>query len=266
MPTYAILGATGETGSAVLRHLTARPASNLTLHLFVRSSKKLYSLHPSLIDKNNIVVFEGTISDSAVLAQCLRGATTIFSCVALNESMPGQSIALDTAKAIVSTLQLLQKDNPLDYRPPTVVMLSAAPLNPNFSRDVPIFLKYILHAAFSNAYDDLGRAEALYKSLMGENLLNIIFAQPPAIMPGRVPTGYELSTTRASRVVSYADLGIGMVEMAERGEEFVGKDVSVNATGEVKVNWGPNLKNLAKGLLAHFFPGGWWAGRRRRWW
>jgi putative NADH-flavin reductase len=260
MPTYAILGATGGTGSAVLRHLATRSVSSLTLNLFVRSKKKLSSIHPSVLDNSNIVIFEGGINDSAVLTRCLHDASIIFSCIATNESVPGQSIALDTAKAIVSALQHLQQADPQDYRPPTVVMLSAGALNPQFSKDIPVFFKYLLDTALSYAYDDLRRAEAFYKSLAQDGLLNVIIAQPPAIMAGDVPTGHGLSTTRATRVVSYADLGLGMIEMAERGDEFVGKCVTVNATGKVKENWGPNLRTLVKGLL---IPGAWRAGRRR---
>jgi oxidoreductase AflX len=189
------------------------------------------------------------------LAQCLRGASIIFSCIDINESIPGQSLAVDTAKAIVSALHVLQQDSPTEYKPPTVVVLSSGAINPQFSKVVLKAFKVILDTALFHAYEDLRRAEAFYKSVAQDDLLNVVFAQPLAIMAGDVPTGYELSTTRCAKVVSYADLGAGIVEMAERGEEFVGKGVTVVATGDVKGNWGPNLKSLVKGLYARFLPG-----------
>lgn len=93
--------------------------------------------------------------------------------------------------------------------------------------------------------------------------------QPPGILPTEKATGYRLSTTEGGGVVSFADVGIAMVEIAERGEEFVGKgrgEVTVWSTGVVPPNWGDNLRALRYGILTYWFPMLWGWGRRSGWW
>lgn len=81
-------------------------------------------------------------------------------------------------------------------------------------------------------------------------------------MPGTVATGHRLSTEEGGGVVSFADVAAGMVEMAEKRGEWKWKGVSVLATGEVAVDWGPNSKVLMPGMIAYCSPMLWRLGRR----
>lgn len=119
-----------------------------------------------------------------------------------------------------------------------------------------------MRTALSNSCKDLQRAEAVYRSLERERLLRVIFAQPGSLMASDTPTGYELSVTRSTMMLGYADLGAGMVEMAERANEFSGMGVSVNATGPVTPNPGVIVQYFISGLLAHICPWAWQHARR----
>lgn len=90
--------------------------------------------------------------------------------------------------------------------------------------------------------------------------------QPPAILPAEKPTGYRLSTTEGGGSISFADLGLAMVEVAERRGEFEGSEVTALSTGKVVQNWGDNAKALSYGLFAYSFPTIWRIGRTRGWW
>ncbi len=141
-------------------------------------------------------------------------------------------------------------------------MLSTGSINPVFA---PYFapkpIKVLLDTALHYNYSDLRRAESLYRDCLADDpdLLSVLFVQPPATMPGLVPTGYELSTRRMSRLLSFADLGAGMVELGNRcvgegGEWEPGSGISVVATGKVAADWGPNTRFLGNGLVAYLLP------------
>ncbi len=284
MPTYALLGATGSTGSAVLNHLLTHPSPALTLNLYVRSASKLYRLHPSLSPtppkQPTINIFEGTLETPEILAQALKGADVIFLCIAENANIPGMSVATDAAKAIIRACEGLKskEEKGGGYKAPTVVVLSSSSVNPKLASATPRAVKRMLEMALNWAYADLRRAEGLYRSLHDSSgdkkeaeLLNVIFAQPGALVPAiekDKPTGHVLSTEKSSRMVSYADLGVGMVEMAEKWEELgLGwRGVSVNATGAVRFDIWNKIKVLSNGLVANWAPGVWRRGRGRGWW
>lgn len=282
MPTYALLGATGSTGSAILNHLLTHPSPALTLNLYVRSTAKLYKLQPSLsptLPKHpTINIFEGTLETPDVLARALKGADVIFSCVAENANIPGLTIATDAAEAIIRVCEGLRGQEKGEYKAPLVVVLSSSSMNPKLAATTPRPVKWIVNTALNWTYADLRRAEALYRSLHDSSrdkkeaeLLTVIFAQPGGLVPAiekDKPTGHVLSTEESSMMVSYADLGVGMVEMAERWEELgLGwKGVSVNATGAVRWDTWEKFKVLSIGVVANWAPGVWGWGRGRGWW
>jgi hypothetical protein len=54
-------------------------------------------------------------------------------------------------------------------------------------------------------------------------------------------------------IVSFMDLAAAMVEVADGGEEWEGKSVSVDPVGDVRFPW-RNVQLLVMGLVYHFFP------------
>lgn len=114
----------------------------------------MLSLHLSVLHESNIVIFEGAINDSAVLAQCLRSAITIFSCVRAQRehTRSKHSPRHRQSHRFRPTITVLQEENPQGCRPPTAVMLSSAAFNPSFSRGVPAFFKYILDTGLVHSH------------------------------------------------------------------------------------------------------------------
>lgn len=263
MPIYTILGGTGSTGSAVIRSIIASPPADLTLRIFVRSKSKLLNILPELSARPDTKITEAEFTDQQALGQCLSDSDAIFSCIATNDSAPDLSIALDTAAAIISALQDVKKKAQGKYVKPVILMLSSASVSKTLDGSPPAPVKAILDRALWFLYEDLRKAESLYRDCRQDDaeLLDVIFIQAPGIMPGTVPTGHEISTKMGTGVVSFADLGAGMIETAVRREELEWREVSVLATGKVDVDWGPNIKHLLTGLVAYCSPGIWRLGR-----
>jgi len=264
MTIFTILGGTGSTGSAVIRALISSPTPPTSVHIYVRSKDRLLKTIPALSDPSNLPfklqVFEGTLTDKQSLSDCIKNSSVIFSCIATNYSAPDTRVCEETAAAIISSLGSIRdatksNDNEL-YEKPTVIYLSSASMDPVHNGG------FLIECALFYAYKDLRVGERLYRETVSADpgLLNFIFARPPGIMPGEVPTGHKLSLTEVSVIVSYADLGAGMVEMAQNRGEYGNKAVLVSATGKVKQDWVPNIKHLLFGMFCYFFPGLWRLG------
>jgi uncharacterized protein YbjT (DUF2867 family) len=88
MPIHVILGATGGTGSSILRTLLSSSVPNLQIKILVRSKAKLLRSFPDLETSTsaniNLTIFEGAISNQNVLKACVQGAEVVYVCVATN--------------------------------------------------------------------------------------------------------------------------------------------------------------------------------------
>ncbi|GAB7343439.1 hypothetical protein MBLNU457_1466t1 [Dothideomycetes sp. NU457] len=243
MVTYALLGATGSTGSAILRRLLSQTPENLTLNIFVRSRSKLISAFPQLEAQpppTAINIYEGTPSDAPTLQKCLEQADVIMACIATNTSTPDVTVCHDVAAGIISALKARQQTQASHYAPPTVIQIRSASLNPALCATMPWIAKTMAQFCFHYVYEDLRRACELYESASSAELLRYIYVDPPSIHDpdGTDPTGYALVVEPEgplTDVLSYADLGAAFVELAERRAEFVDMAVGVSATGKVNV-------------------------------
>jgi putative NADH-flavin reductase len=250
MSAYAILGATGSTGSSILRLLSASPENKI--HVLVRSKAKLQKIAPISIDNPNIAIFEGSISDHDVLQQCLAGTKAAFLCVAAVENIPGCSIAQDTAHAVVDALSTLRKDSP-NFKSPRLIVLSSSSVDDKFWADTPAFLHNLLWTALSFLYTDLAKQERYLRSQ--EDWLSFTFMMPGGISHD-VQREHELSVTKQKTFVSFLDVAAGMIELAdEESGRWEGQNVSVILKGgqSAKFEWMAPL-GLFKGLTVHFFP------------
>ena len=260
MPTYALLGATGSTGSAIIRSLLSYPPKDLTLNVLVRSKAKLLKAFPDLeaTAAFRAYIVEGTSSDSTAMRECLDNVDVIFCCIGSNEPRVGMSLIYDTATVVIEALKYQQKDQDSAYVPPTVIQLRSASLNKTLKAKAGWFAPNMAWFFFYHAYLDLDKACKLFESESVESpkLLDLIVVDPPSIHDpdGTVPTGHKLILDDYQHPsLSYADLGVAFCEVAERREEFVGQAVGVTATGKVTETWGVLMGYMASGMKARMW-------------
>ncbi|KAE8324404.1 Averufin oxidase A [Aspergillus sergii] len=256
MVTYALLGATGATGSSILRHLLHEPPDSLRVQILVRSKVKLLQAFPNLETTRNpqVHVIQGTSTDPDALSECLRNASITFMCVAHNGSLIGTTLCQDSARAIISVFQRQQQSEGASYQPCTIVQLRSASLNPALAAQVPVFIHRIVSFCLFANYADIKQACQYYSEAQKQGTLEYILVDPPTLHgANRIQTtGYRLiSTESQATALSYADLGAAMCEIAHRQSEFHGRAVGVTATGRVHQTWGVLLRYLLEGGLSH---------------
>lgn len=255
MPTHALLGATGATGSAVLRCYLDSPPKDLTLNIFIRSKAKLLKAFPDLESTStiNITITEAPLTDKTALQTCLRGSDTIHMCIATNDPKPGNSVAQDSAQAITDALVELRAEQQDSYVKPFVLVIRAAPLNPDLEGHMPRLVSRWLWFVLYHIYSDLEKASKMYEAAT-PGLLDYVFVDPPGLFDSDGPerTGHRLildgDTGEASAGVNYADLGAAFMEIVDRKDECVGKSVGVSATGAVREEWSTLLWYQLEGL------------------
>ncbi|KAK6440486.1 hypothetical protein LTR95_003287 [Oleoguttula sp. CCFEE 5521] len=260
MPTHALLGATGATGSAILRALLLNPPTDLKLNILVRSKSKLIAAFPDLTTKPTfpVTITEGPISSVEDMKACIRGADVIHMCVATNVPTASNRVAQDTIETIVAALRDLRTEDSTAFVVPTILILRSGSLNDEYNKVIPApvhaFLMYALHYV----YHDLDLACKHLESVAeegGKTLLHFIFVDPGSIHDsGPTPTGHtfisDVKATPPQPSISYADLGAAFVQLADRRKEFRGQAVIVGATGKVEEHWLPLVSNMLWGLKA----------------
>ncbi|KAJ4145931.1 hypothetical protein LMH87_004762 [Akanthomyces muscarius] len=259
MPVHTILGATGGVGSAILRCLLSSQIPDLRINILVRSKSKLLQAFPQLESSSSaiITVFEAPISNEATLKICVKGASTIYVCVATNHASRKVDIALATAARLVETLSHLRKDEGSEYKTPVVLFNRSLALNSDVQMPIPGFAKRFMVFAVGAIYEDLLKAGALYAKAEKDGLLTCITADPPGLMDpkGTKATGYKfVQRGKTTASINYADFGIAMVELGQRREEFGGKIVGVSATGAVRIVILANLWIIFLGLKSRLVP------------
>ncbi|KAI9796916.1 MAG: hypothetical protein M1835_002757 [Candelina submexicana] len=248
MPSYAILGATGATGSNILKTLLA--SADNQINVYVRSRTKLLGLFPGLKSNDNVKIFEGRIDDIKLLSSCLDNVSAVFACVATNENIPSVRIAQDTAQTIVAAITSNLVQDP-KMSVPTIIFLSSISLGRELETDTPAPAQWLVHTAFSNAYADLALAEKYLR--LHSAWLPVTYIRPGGLVEDKA-RGHKISTKKQEGAfLSYADLASGMVEVAQSGG-YEGKELSINPVGnETKIEW-TNLHRMPRGLLWHFAP------------
>ena len=260
MPSYAILGATGATGQALLRHLTSSSyAPDTRINAYARSRVRLEKMFPGLVTKSNIQIFEGSLTNIPLLASCLSGVSTAFVVIGTNVSYPGTRIVQEAAHSVVAALCHLRSQDP-STSIPRILILTSAGINPRADEDMPAVFHWLLHKALSYSYEDLQLAQSYLQ--LHKSWLQVVFVQPGGLS-NDVARGHRLSTEGTTRgFISYADVASGMIEIAGRSEaaegmkggEFDWKAVVIVPTSDhVKFNWDAP-RNLVRGLVAHFVP------------
>ncbi|KAK4960529.1 hypothetical protein LTR10_003425 [Elasticomyces elasticus] len=251
--TYAVLGSTGNCGSALVEILLKRP--NARINAYCRNRSKLLARLPSVQKNERVRIFEGSITDTELLASCIQGCRAVFLCVSTNDNIPGCRLAQDTAIATVKALRSLKygiASPPGAASPPRLVLLSSGTIDEQFSRHVPLLLQPILLRSASYVYQDLVATEEILRA--EEDWLTSIYMKPGALSVD-MQRGYALSFTDQDGPTSYFDLAAGMIEVADDTEgRYNQRNVSMVCTnGAASFPAGTPLCILT-GLLRHYMP------------
>jgi putative NADH-flavin reductase len=243
MATYAVLGATGNCGTAIIQNLLQRPDTNI--NAYCRSKTKLLRLLPEVQFNKQVKIFEGSIQDQEVLSACLRDCRAAFLVVSTNDNLPGCRLAQDTAISVIQILQNIKQA-------PRLILLSSATIDDHFSRHVPFVLRQILRRSASYVYNDLLETERLLRA--ESHWLTTIYMKPGALSVDK-QRGHALSLTEEGSPLSYLDLAAAMVEAVDDPDgRYDMQNVSVvNTNGRAKFPTGTPMCILM-GLISHFFP------------
>ncbi|MCJ1468500.1 hypothetical protein MMC07_007129 [Pseudocyphellaria aurata] len=239
MPTYAIIGATGATGSALLTLLLDKTPKT-TIHAYARSKPKLLAQQPSLAFNSSVRIFDGSLTDIPLIASCISGVDAIFVVVGVNENVPGVRIAQDTAHTLVAALcynghtrSTGSEANGSDATPsPRLIFLSSSSVNPDMFVDAPQFVRWLLTTAFKHTYADLALAESYLR--LHRSWLHATFIQPGGLVDEK-QKGHDLRLSGrekkpGSTFLSYLDLAAGMIEVAESPDKYDWAGVGVIPT------------------------------------
>ncbi|MCJ1399414.1 hypothetical protein MMC11_002616 [Xylographa trunciseda] len=248
--TYAVLGSTGNCGTALIENLRRQPGA--LIHAYCRNRSKLLRLLPDIKEGGQVNIFEGSIQDIELLTKCISDCRAVFLVVSTNDNIPGCRVAQDTAAAVIQVLQSLKDRGGAQQTMPKLVLLSSATIDDYLSRHLPYLLRLILFRSASHVYRDLIETEKLLRAQ--EDWLTTIYVKPGALSVD-IQRGHALSLTDEESPVSYLDLAAAMIEAADDEQgRYDSKNVSVvNTNGKAKFPAGTPMCILM-GLARHFFP------------
>lgn len=276
MPSCAILGATGNVGSNLVKTLLSQPSTSAQngptplerINVLVRSRSKLHNLVPETLDDNRIRIYESSISNTEVVRNCIRDVDAVFLTVAVTNNVPGCTVARDTANAVIAALKENRETQPsagsASWRAPLLVVLSSATLSKRLWEGEGLSPTFhaIMSRAASHIYADLTVAEKILRDTRKQDvdLYRVTFVKTGGLWAAP-SQGHVLSREASKTFTSFADVAGGMVEIASEPdrEKWNGVDVSVNSAADGGVDMGDvGMWTLAPylllGLLFHYAP------------
>ncbi|TGO31384.1 hypothetical protein BHYA_1438g00010 [Botrytis hyacinthi] len=250
MTRFAILGATGATGQQLVKQLLKSPEHEL--NLYIRSKSKLLKIFPNIETDGRVQLFEGSMNDLELLGSCIYSTQAVFSVLAINDNVPGMTIAYDAAASILGALRLLKNKGQATHQQ-RIVVLSSESVNERLQRSSS-FKHWIVYRAFWHVYKDLERAEDLYiQAAKDSGDIDVKFIHPGAILEGEQSGTVQLSEEHFNDAVNYGDVAAAMIQAGEisnlRGTNF-----------GVVVNGKPVTPSLSllyvifRGLVSTYFP------------
>ncbi|KAK5999909.1 hypothetical protein QM012_004997 [Aureobasidium pullulans] len=253
----ALLGATGQTGQAVLNDLLTRNI-DIDINIYVRSKSKLIDQFPNLDSCPNAHVFAGDISDTVLIQKLLTNVDTIIFTLGWNENRPGPTIIEDGARAIIKALRGLKTNTNEDKKqaPPRLIFLSSMTWNERLHDKTPPLGIRMIRLAFYWPYQDLLAGQRIL--LAESELVKVTLIQPPALIEEEA-SGYDISVDKVGAGCSYPDLGVSMVEVAlEQRYEGVPAVMVTSKAGYDGARYaGVILPKVVVGLAASLVPGFW---------
>jgi nucleoside-diphosphate-sugar epimerase len=251
MNTYAVLGSTGNCGTALIEVLLQSPTTKI--HAFCRNKQKLLRSLPQLESNEQVEIFEGNIYDIPFLAASLRGCHAAFLCISTNDNIPGCRMATDTAIGVIEALRVLQIEQGKEhFRAPKLVLLSSASLDEQLHKNTPPLVHQLLLRSASYVYKDLIETERILRA--EKDWLTTIFIKPGGLSVD-VQRGHALSFTEEKSPLSYLDLAAAMIEAVDDSDgKYDFRNVGVCYTnGEARFPKGAPMC-MFMGVLRHYFP------------
>ncbi|KAL2859779.1 uncharacterized protein BJX67DRAFT_387296 [Aspergillus lucknowensis] len=239
MPTYAILGATGNTGTALIQNILRTPSSRV--NAYCRNKAKLLRLLPDLdlAANKSVDIYEGSITDLALIHACIRNTSAVFLVATTNDNIPGCRISQDSVRTVLDALQKIRTEEP-DLPLPKLVLLSSATIDPHLGRKMPGWFKPIMKTAASHVYKDLIEAERLMRA--NEAWVTSIFIKPGGLSVD-IQRGHKLDFDEQESFISYLDLAAAMLEAADEGAGlYDGRNINLTASTLSKIpnNYAPS--------------------------
>lgn len=250
--TYAVLGSTGNCGSALIQNLLQ--SSRNKINAFCRNKAKLHRLLPEVVDNKQVHVFEGSIYDVELIADCVRGTRAVFLVVTTNDNIPGCRVSQDCAVTVIQALQKIKVESGPGLKLPKLVLLSSATIDDHLARNMPGWFRPIMLAAASHVYADLRVTESFLRSQ--SDWVSTIFIKPAGLSVD-VSRGHRLTLDEEESFISYLDLSAGMIEAADDDESrYDGRNVGVvNARRGMGAKFPRGTPMcIMMGLLRHLFP------------
>lgn len=250
MSSYAVLGSTGNCGTALIDNLLRTPDAKV--HAYCRNRNKLVQKLSQVANNKRVAIYEGSINDQDLLADCLRDTAAIFHVVTTNDNIPGCHVGFDTAQAIIRALEQIKTETPAGMKMPKIVLLSSATIDDYLARSMPWWFRPIMLTAASHVYDDLRKAEGFLRA--HSDWVTTIFIKPGGLSVD-VQRGHKLDLDHEESFISYLDLSAAMIEAADSPEGLYDmRNVSVvNKNGAAAFPLGTPMCILM-GLARHFFP------------
>lgn len=248
--TYAVLGATGNCGKALIQILLQDPKNEI--RAYCRNKAKLIRQLPDETQNKRVKIFEGSITDVELMTECIRGARTVFFVASMNDNMPGCRVGQDSAVCVISALKNIRAESTTPPPMPKLVVLSSATIDPYLSRTMPWWFHPIMIRAGSFVYDDLRLMETYLRDQ--KDWVSTIFIKPGGLAVDK-QRGHRLSLDDHESFIAYPDLAAAMLEAADDPTgKYDMKNVSVcNTNGSAAFPKGTPLCILY-GVLRHYFP------------
>lgn len=253
MATYAVLGSTGNCGTAVIHNLLEK-SSDARVNAFCRNQAKLHRLIPEAVDNTRVRVFAGSMYDTKLLADCMRGTKAVFLLISTNDNIPGCSLSQDSSLAVIEALRKIKAESGPGHQLPKLVLLSSATTDAHLSRDLPGWFRPIITRAVSHVYRDLQLTEEFLRSQ--SDWVSTIFIKPAGLSLD-ISRGHRLTLDEEESFISYLDLAAGMIEAVDDEEgRYDGLNVGVvNAVRGCGAKFPKGTPwCIMLGLLRHFFP------------
>lgn len=249
MTSFAILGATGNCGTALLNLLLT--TTDVKIKAYCRNKDKLFRLVPAAADNARVEVFAGSILDADLLGKAMYGCEAVFLTATTNDNVPGCHISQDLAHTVIKALEGWKVDSKKDVAMPRLVLLSSATIDPWISRKNP-WVNAIVRRSAWHVYRDLELAEEFLRK--HEDWVKCVYIKPGGLSVD-IQRGHQLTLDDEESFVSYLDIAAGMIETAMDGEgKWDNKNVGVvNKGGKAKFPAG-TPKCIICGLLSFYFP------------